>query len=160
MQDSDKKRCNRCNLVKPITAFYRAKNNLDGRENSCIDCRNGRTPSEPIKTSEKEKFCKICRTWKPFEIFKKDKRSFDGYSKTCLDCFLKNIKKTPVEQKKDTTPPGLYHALPLVTGKTNVVECPLCSREIVTAIRLPTRPVGRYVVECPHCCAALLMGLV
>ena len=35
-----KKKCNKCNLTKPLSAFNPAKGNKDGRRNKCKVCLN------------------------------------------------------------------------------------------------------------------------
>ena len=49
------KKCNKCNVVKDVSGFYKDKANKDGFRNDCIICRKEKVNSRQYKDAHKEK---------------------------------------------------------------------------------------------------------
>ena len=90
-----KKLCTKCHSEKPITRFHKCVSNRDGRENSCLDCRNYSITKAHKKLmesmSEEEQF-----TYKKsIRIHRKYKMSIDEFNdrikfqdNKCAICFI------------------------------------------------------------------------
>lgn len=101
--------CSECETVKPISDFYKRKENWDGYFHICKACMNrDRTKNNHKHQAERRreklieqgatKVCKKCGQEKPVEEFTKNLRKKDGMNDVCSACRTKAKKAT--QQKK------------------------------------------------------------
>ena len=90
------KRCSRCQVTKPLDAFYRSSQSPDGRQGHCKACnrdglreRAARRPRKLRKRVEAPpgfKHCPGCKQIKPLEAFCNNRSSGDGKAFYCKEC--------------------------------------------------------------------------
>lgn len=90
--------CSQCNIIKPVTYFYKNKRSKDGYSCICKQCydkskinrvNNFIEPSKNII----EKLCSKCNITKHISEFGLDKYSIDGYHCICKKCVNTNSRK-------------------------------------------------------------------
>jgi very-short-patch-repair endonuclease len=98
------KPCNICKIEQPLDNFNFAKENRDGRENICRNCKRERQAKNLATKRDTmevvvDKACKVCRITKSLENdFYKDKLAPDGHMRRCKDCHTdkQKVPKTHV----------------------------------------------------------------
>lgn len=86
----DSKQCTKCGEVKPLDEFHRKKSNKDGRNSTCVKCRNVTTrrwKTVAYKAPDgSAKSCVDCGEVKAIDDFATQKNSADGRRTQCNDC--------------------------------------------------------------------------
>lgn len=104
------KRCNKCNVVKPLDDFYKAPAGIGKRRPKCITCMSPTgikvaTLKEIIieGVTHKAKECSDCKTVQPLEHFYKG-NGIGGKAARCKSCLSKRgkeeSKQAAIERKK------------------------------------------------------------
>jgi hypothetical protein len=84
------KRCDTCQIVKPLDDFTRIHRNRDGRSGRCKPCNNalrsrGAVPP-PDYVPPEFKRCTSCGTDKPLAEYPPNRRNWDGRQSHCRPC--------------------------------------------------------------------------
>ena len=112
------KKCNRCEEIKLLTEFYKAKGCRDGLQSFCKKCDNARKTEllreKSIKAGKKQKTltlvarelrskrlkrCPGCKETKEFSSFYSSKASNDNLASHCILCANKMSKLRPKEER-------------------------------------------------------------
>lgn len=89
------KRCFRCKLELPLTAFGKNRTKKDGLQEECNSCRSIQRTLKPnykpvhrIERKEGRKCCAICKEWLPLtkQFFGKQTGNLDGLANVCKPC--------------------------------------------------------------------------
>ena len=91
-----RKRCNGCNKVKALSAFYRLATQKDGHVARCRSCmkayrtqlnreHHNKAP-DALPSPDSLKLCSRCKTTKPRSGFCRDFSSSDNYNRWCREC--------------------------------------------------------------------------
>lgn len=102
MEEYTTRCCCQCGIEKPLTEFYRNKNNPLGRSYRCKVCAYTPRERKPIVRAPTpvEQRCLICDMIKPLADFKPDKRRVSGASSYCRKChYLRYHKPAPLPHK-------------------------------------------------------------
>lgn len=100
-----KKRCIKCNEIKPLDQFERKQSCRDGHINVCKKCiLDRRHELRPLKNRQthrvvngvKQKWCSKCEQWKDESEFHKNRARPDGLHATCKECISPLPKGTYV----------------------------------------------------------------
>ena len=130
---SEKKTCIKCNILHPVTQYYKQSKQKDGYSNVCIDCHKNYHSEYRKKTSPKHlipegyKKCNHCNEVLPVSDYNKiwkDKPQLNPYCRTCVKekyCnwkekngrewdreYTKNKRKTDPQFKLKQTLRGRY----------------------------------------------------
>jgi hypothetical protein len=96
------KECNVCHQLKPLSEFFKAKNNKDKLMYLCKECLAKRLKKYRSKWTEErtqrmvilsKKKCHRCHKIKPITEFQKAKYNKDGFSHLCRECSSRKYRE-------------------------------------------------------------------
>ena len=97
MDDSESKRCSRCQEVKPLSDFYRETRRRDGHTAYCRDCSKKAAKkwrdANPESTGRHPRRCSHCGEAKPLEDFYRAKNGPEGRQRWCKDCSRRQLRE-------------------------------------------------------------------
>lgn len=115
------KTCRRCGISKLLSGFYRLARSPDGRENTCIDCRGGRTTENNSAQPKRIPHTTLHdgkNTFKPHKLPKGIGKRTNAVRTRCSHCgedILADIRYP-------SHPVGIYIVSCLHCGKSMVME--------------------------------------
>jgi 5-methylcytosine-specific restriction endonuclease McrA len=85
---ASRKRCSRCRIAKPLTAFYKHAKRPQGLMDECIVCHKARDASRPSRAPIREgtKTCSTCGIEQARTAFTAAKANKDGLQGKCKAC--------------------------------------------------------------------------
>lgn len=100
------KKCNKCEIVKPLEDYWKVNTYKDGRDGTCADCRTAarraRFPNTRFRSRDKkprecvsrktEKPCTKCKEIKSVNIENFEGKG-TGFTSTCRECLKKSYKE-------------------------------------------------------------------
>ena len=142
--------CRECEIVKPISEFYRRKENWDGYFHSCKACMDKRTnrnnhKKQAIRKREKlmeegaTKVCNKCGIEKPLSEFPKNSKKKDGTGNICTECIAKQREATKQKKLERAEQERLYlidREITLRAGRKNFFNfCQILAPDFFTPTR-------------------------
>ncbi len=118
--------CERCQTIKPSSAFWTHGSVKDGLHAWCKACENSaRKGKEPVPIGHK--YCPNCEKVKPLVEFYTNKRRHDGYDQKCIQCAATTHQRTYIRHKYGLTPQEHAQILESQNG-----VCAICGKAEAT----------------------------